>query len=131
SSSRVFRTMMPATVAEPVPPAIRENAGFSATEDIPFARGVETRWNVFMKASLFVAVTVLGLASCQDPAARPVVAPVTVTPSPAKPAPAVKTGTVSAIDITTLFPRQQAGSALIYDARPGFVAGFGKIPGSI
>ena len=84
-----------------------------------------------MKASLFVAAAAWGLASCQDPTAPPVVATAPVKPAPAKPAPAVKTGTLSAIDLTTLFPRQQAGTVLIYDARPGFVAGFGKIPGSI
>jgi rhodanese-related sulfurtransferase len=84
-----------------------------------------------MKSRLPAAAIALGLAACQDPAAPPVVAPAPVKPAPANPAPAVKPGTLSAIDITTLFPRQQAGTVLIYDARPGFVAGFGKIPGSV
>lgn len=35
------------------------------------------------------------------------------------------------MDATVLFPRQQAGTVLIYDARPRFVAAFGKIPGGI
>jgi rhodanese-related sulfurtransferase len=80
-------------------------------------------------------------SSCQDPAPAP---PPTVTPAPppavtpavpaaTKPPAAapVKSGTLSSIDVTTLFPRHQAGTVLIFDARPGFVAAFGKIPGSI
>lgn len=35
------------------------------------------------------------------------------------------------MSLETFFPRQQAGSALIFDARPGFVSAFGKIPGAI
>lgn len=35
------------------------------------------------------------------------------------------------MSIEAFFPRQQAGTALIYDARPVFVAAFGKIPGGI
>ena len=35
------------------------------------------------------------------------------------------------MSIETFFPRQQAGTALIYDARPSFVYAFGKIPGAI
>jgi len=73
------------------------------------------------------------LASCQDPVAAPPAAtatPLPVAPKPAAPA-VVKAGKLTAIDITTLFPRQQAGSVLLYDARPGFIAGFGKIPGAI
>ena len=86
-----------------------------------------------MKA--FAAAGILLLASCQDPAPVPPVvaaAPAKPLPSPAPAAaPPVKTGKLTVIDITTLFPRQQAGSVLLYDARPGFVAGFGKIPGAI
>jgi rhodanese-related sulfurtransferase len=78
---------------------------------------------------------VLVLASCKDPApVPPVVAAATAkplkSPKPAAP-PAVKSGKLTVIDITTLFPRQQAGTVLLYDARPGFIAGFGKIPGAI
>lgn len=77
----------------------------------------------------------LVLPSCQDPApAPPVVAAAPARPAPAKPkaaAPPVKSGKLTVIDITTLFPRQQAGTVLLYDARPGFIAGFGKIPGAI
>ena len=82
-----------------------------------------------MKA--FAAAGILLLASCQDPApVPPVVAAAPTEPKPAAP-PAVKSGKLTVIDITTLFPRQQAGTVLLYDARPGFVAGFGKIPGAI
>lgn len=87
-----------------------------------------------MKA--LVAAGIGLLASCQDPAPAPppvvAAAPAKPLPSP-KPAapPAVKSGKLTAIEITTLFPRQQAGTVLIYDARPGFIAGFGKIPGAI
>ena len=78
---------------------------------------------------------VLVLASCQDPAPVPPVAAAAPakplkSPKPAAP-PAVKSGKLTVIDITTLFPRQQAGTVLLYDARPGFIAGFGKIPGAI
>jgi rhodanese-related sulfurtransferase len=82
--------------------------------------------------SFLVLGTLPWLASCRDPAAAP---PVAVTPPPvAKPAavPArTVPGKVTAIDITALFPRQQSGSVLIYDARPSFVAAFGRIPGAI
>lgn len=82
-----------------------------------------------MKA--LAAAGIVLLASCQNPPATP---PVVEGP-PAKPKPvappAVKSGKLTAIDITTLFPRQQSGTVLIYDARPGFIAGFGKIPGAI
>jgi len=81
-----------------------------------------------MKA--IAAAGVILLASCQDPApVPPVVATAPAKPKPA--APIAKTGKLTVIDITTLFPRQQAGTVLLYDARPGFVAGFGKIPGAI
>jgi rhodanese-related sulfurtransferase len=76
---------------------------------------------------------VFWFSSCQDPAPAP---PPAVTPAvsaatkPAAAAP-VKSGTLSRIDVTTLFPLQQAGSVLVFDARPGFVAAFGKIPGAI
>lgn len=78
----------------------------------------------------------LVLASCQDPAPVPPVveaapAKPLSSPKPAAAPPAVKSGKLTVIDITTLFPRQQAGTVLLYDARPGFIASFGKIPGAI
>ncbi len=85
-----------------------------------------------MKA--FAAAGIILLGSCQDPSpAPPVVTAAPTKPvSPPKPAALpVKAGKLTVIDITTLFPRQQAGTVLLYDARPGFVAGFGKIPGAI
>ncbi|HEY1122349.1 MAG TPA: rhodanese-like domain-containing protein, partial [Haloferula sp.] len=88
---------------------------------------------------LLAAVGVIFLAACQDqtpppaapaPAAKPPTAP--AKPKPETPAkPAVKAGKLTVMDMTTFFPRQQAGTVLIYDARPGFVASFGEIPGSI
>lgn len=72
-----------------------------------------------------LAVAVL-LASCREPQPAPPVTPAAV-PAP----PAVKPGKLSAIDVTALFPRQQAGAVLIFDARPAFVAAFGKIPGAV
>jgi rhodanese-related sulfurtransferase len=91
-----------------------------------------------------LAVIGVLLAACQEQAPPPVTAtsPIAKPPiapsqaaAPGKPAttrePAVKVGKLTTIDLTTLFPRQQAGAVLLYDARPGFVAGFGKIPGAI
>lgn len=72
-------------------------------------------------------VLTFALAACQDHAPPvPEVAPrevVVVSPP--------KAGTLTLIDMTILFPRQQSGDVLLYDVRPGFVAGFGKIPGAI
>jgi rhodanese-related sulfurtransferase len=47
------------------------------------------------------------------------------------PPPAPSPGQVTAIDLTALFPLQQAGGVLIYDVRPGFVLSFGRIPGAV
>jgi rhodanese-related sulfurtransferase len=81
-----------------------------------------------MKALAAACLTLL--ASCHHPAtAPPAAAAAKPTPKPA--APQMKTGKLTVIDITTLFPRQQAGTVLLYDARPGFITGFGKIPGAI
>jgi rhodanese-related sulfurtransferase len=88
--------------------------------------------------TLLIPAVLLGFSSCQDPAPAPPPAVTPAAPAATKPAapppPAaapVKTGTLTSIDVTTLFPRQQAGNVLIFDARPGFVAAFGKIPGAI
>jgi rhodanese-related sulfurtransferase len=91
-----------------------------------------------------LAVIGVLLVACQEKATPPVAPTSTATkpsaaqptiPAQAKPAavaaPAVKPGKLTVMDLTTLFPRQQAGTVLLYDARPGFVAGFGKIPGAI
>lgn len=69
------------------------------------------------------------LASCQDtppPTATTPPVPARQTPV-ARPTP----GNVTAMDVDGFFARQQSGTALIYDARPNFVAGFGKIPGAV
>ena len=79
-----------------------------------------------MKIRVSLALT-FALAGCQDSAPPvPVVTPrevAVVTPP--------KTGKLTVIDMTGLFPRQQAGGVLLYDVRPGFVTGFGKIPGAV
>jgi rhodanese-related sulfurtransferase len=72
--------------------------------------------------------------ACQDPAPVP---PAVAPAAPAAPKPPaaaaapVKRGALTLIDVTALFPRQEAGTVLIFDARPGFVAAFGKIPGAV
>jgi rhodanese-related sulfurtransferase len=88
------------------------------------------------------AVFLLALAACEEgrnPA--PVPAPAAAKPAPAphgeKPAPTlaakppVKAGKLTEIGLEAFFPRQQAGTVLLYDARPPFVVAFGKIPGAI
>lgn len=42
-----------------------------------------------------------------------------------------KTGKLTSIDLEAFFQKQQAGSVLVYDARPGFVSAFGRVPGAI
>lgn len=71
------------------------------------------------------------LTACQEPAAppTPVIVPPKPVESPSSVTPAA--GKITAMEVTTLFPRQQAGTVLLYDARPGFIAAFGKIPGAI
>ncbi|HEY1121601.1 MAG TPA: rhodanese-like domain-containing protein [Haloferula sp.] len=88
-----------------------------------------------------VAVGVMFLAACQEQAPPPVAAApspaakpsaASAKPKPEAPAkPTVKAGKLTVMSMETFFPRQQASTVLIYDARPGFVAGFGKIPGAI
>ncbi len=73
---------------------------------------------------------VIASTSCRETQPTPPITAAPVTPSrPA--APLAKPGKLSAIDVTALFPRQQAGTVLIFDARPTFVAGFGRIPGAV
>lgn len=89
-----------------------------------------------MKALVVAGIALL--ASCQDskvlaPQAPPS-APKAAPPTPPKPRPdppAPATGVVTAIDLTALFPLQQAGGVLLYDVRPGFVLSFGRIPGAV
>lgn len=47
------------------------------------------------------------------------------------PPPEVRPGRLTRIPLGTLFERQQAGTALIYDVRPPFFHGLGHIPGSV
>jgi len=60
--------------------------------------------------------------------------PVPASPAaePAKPAkPAVKPGTITTISLSTFFPLQQSGGALVFDVRPGFFYVLGHIPGAV
>jgi len=83
-----------------------------------------------MKALVIAGIGLL--ASCRDP--LPLPAPETPLPSrPGPPQPSTRphSAELTTIDLSSLFPRQQAGTVLLYDARPAFAAGFGKIPGAI
>lgn len=83
-----------------------------------------------MKLRFPLALALL-CSACQDSAPGP--APVIAGPQPKKSSapPAPKAGTLTAISINDLFPRQQSGNLLIYDVRPSFVTSFGTIPGAI
>jgi rhodanese-related sulfurtransferase len=83
-----------------------------------------------MKALVIAGIALL--ASCQAP--LPVPTPpreLPPRPLPRPPAPRPEPGTLTSIELGTLFPRQQAGTVLLYDARPAFVARLGRIPGAI
>ena len=88
-----------------------------------------------MKGLSAVALTVLFFAGCQEGhAGKPSPPPSSAKPaSPVKeaPPPQPKEGKLTEISLDAFFPRQQAGTVLVYDARPSFVSGFGKIPGAI
>ncbi len=73
----------------------------------------------------------LFLAACQTPSPEPAPDPPPAPPRPRESPPAPTPGRLTAIDLTALFARQQSNEVLIYDARPNFIAGFGKIPGAI
>ncbi len=45
--------------------------------------------------------------------------------------PIERAGKLTEISLETLFPRQEGGTVLLYDARPVFISAFGKIPGAI
>jgi rhodanese-related sulfurtransferase len=74
------------------------------------------------------------LFSCEEgrtPASRPepgVVERPVVESRAEKPLPQ---GKLTEIRLETLFPKQQDGTVLLYDARPAFISSFGKIPGAI
>jgi rhodanese-related sulfurtransferase len=77
----------------------------------------------------------MALVACED-GSRPVRSPepgATAGKPATRPAaePARPSGELTEIRLETLFPRAQAGTALIFDARPAFVSSFGKIPGAI
>lgn len=85
---------------------------------------------------LLAAGTAALLASCREPVS-PAALPMPAEPPqvPGKEEKALeagnKRGRLSAIPLEVLFAKQQSGEVLLYDARPVFVAAFGKIPGAI
>lgn len=94
-------------------------------------------WNGRMMRWVVAAGFFLALDACEE-ARTPAPAPVKQSPAAAAAKPAgqkssapAKTGKLTEISLEEFFPRQQAGTVLIYDARPSFVAAFGKIPGAI
>jgi rhodanese-related sulfurtransferase len=85
-------------------------------------------------------VAVLLMAACAPqtpPAGKPVAREIAAKETTAKPAVRKKPvrmngrGKVSSISIEDLFPLQESGKALIYDARPAFFYRLGHIPGAI
>lgn len=93
-------------------------------------------WNGGVKGLAIAAITMLIFAACQEGHAgkpSPPLAPVPAKPAPVEKAapPQPKEGRLTEISLEAFFPRQQAGTVLVYDARPSFVSGFGKIPGAI
>jgi rhodanese-related sulfurtransferase len=82
-----------------------------------------------------------GFISCSHPAASPASGPKPVAAAKKdaattaeKPRPKLKAsqkGKVTTISLTETFTHQQAGDALILDARPSFFHGLGHIPGSV
>ena len=91
------------------------------------------KWNGGVKGLAIAALTVLFFAACQEGhAVRPSLPPSSAKPAPVREAPPQpKEGKLTEISLEAFFPRQQAGTVLVYDARPSFVSGFGKIPGAI
>ena len=121
-----------------MPDATPENPVLSEPREtlptLPLQRG--TRCDAIRGVKGFVllgGIAVL-LVSCEDgapPASVP--EPVAVQKPAGKPAKEKprSQGKLTEIRLETLFPKQQAGTVLLYDARPAFVSSFGKIPGAI
>lgn len=90
------------------------------------------------RSSFFTGVSIFAMASCAPPAAGPSAealplekkAPDAAAVSKKKPRMNGR-GKVSSISLTDAFSLQQSDQALIYDARPGFFYGLGRIPGAI
>ncbi|TAE74005.1 MAG: rhodanese-like domain-containing protein [Verrucomicrobia bacterium] len=80
-----------------------------------------------MKSLVFLGIILL--ASCQLQQS-PIPANPAAPQAPSR-APRNLDAKLTSIDLLTLFPLQQKGAVLLYDARPAFVARFGKIPGAI
>jgi len=79
-------------------------------------------------------VAALALASCAVPPTLAPAAPVTVPaakPEYLKPVRMIGRGTLASISLGDFFALQQAGKALIYDARPAFFYHLGHVPGAV
>jgi rhodanese-related sulfurtransferase len=89
-------------------------------------------------SSLVTGVSVLAMVSCAQRAPGPSADRLPLEPKAPEVAPVAKKkprmngrGKVTSISLTDAFALQQSGKALIYDARPGFFYGLGRIPGAI
>lgn len=86
----------------------------------------------FPVSTFLVAASAASLASCHDAAAHaPAAVPALKAPAAPAAPPKPKAGKLTSMDLESFLQHQQAGSLLIYDARPGFVAAFGRVPGAI
>jgi rhodanese-related sulfurtransferase len=94
-------------------------------------------------ACFFTAITVLGLASCTEPAsvrtapsltAQRTAPQVTQRLQPAATKPEVKAssqGKVTRMPLGNFFEAQQSGHALIFDVRPEFIYRLGHVPNAV
>ena len=85
-----------------------------------------TRWG----RHLLALAPGLAALSCSEPQTTPPPAAAPVPVAKVKPAPVVKPGVVTRMPLDTFFPLQQAGTALIYDVRPGIYYRFEHVPGA-
>ena len=93
---------------------------------------MESRVVRFPVSAFLAVASAVELASCQDPAPpAPVVTPALKAPAAPAAPPKPKAGKLTEMDLESFLQHQQAGDLLIYDARPGFVAAFGRVPGAI
>lgn len=83
-----------------------------------------------MRPNVFLTLlSGIALASCTEPVSTPLPERGSLRPQVAPVA--SRRGRLTAIALEAFFARHQAGSVLVYDARPSFVSAFGRIPGAI
>lgn len=90
------------------------------------------------RSRFFTGVSVLAIVSCAQRAPESAADPLPLEKKSqdvsvvAKKKPRMNgRGKVTSISLTDAFDLQQSGKAFIYDARPGFFYGLGRIPGAI